>query len=249
MRRWYAGAATSHVALVARPSGSPPARWCAPLGCSSHGRRPRLYSRSDVWITDQVDLPTGLIAAQQRGDLVVFVGAGASIDAPSSLPSFAGLTERIAVGAGVEAPTGPVPLDQFLGDLDGSIDVHQRVHDIISNAASQPNALHRALVRLPKGNPDVRIVTTNYDLHLSESRAELGDTLTEFDGPALPLGNDFSGIVYLHGSVRQPPRFLVVTDRDFGHAYLTEAWAARFLHAMFDGTSCCSSDTATTTWS
>ncbi|HSH60085.1 MAG TPA: SIR2 family protein [Acidimicrobiales bacterium] len=186
-----------------------------------------------MWITGQVDLPPGLIAAQQRGDLVVFVGAGVSMDAPSSLPSFAGLTERIAVGAGVEPPTGSVPLDQFLGDLDGRIDVHQRVHDIISIVVSEPNALHRALVRLPKGNLDIRIVTTNYDLHLSTARAELGGASSEFDGPALPLGNDFSGIVYLHGSVRQHPRFLVVTDRDFGHAYLTEAWAARFLHAMF----------------
>jgi hypothetical protein len=26
---------------------------------------------------------------------------------------------------------------------------------------------------------------------------------------------------------------LVVTDRDFGHAYLTDAWAARFLQSMF----------------
>lgn len=185
-----------------------------------------------MWITDQVDLPPELIAAQQRGDLVVFVGAGASMDAPSSLPSFAGLTKRIATDAGVEPPSASVPLDEFLGDLDGPVDVHHRVHDIISNPASEPNDLHRALVRLPRDDSDVRIVTTNYDLHLSTSRAELAST-TEFDGPALPLGNDFTGIVYLHGSVRQHHRFLVVTDRDFGHAYLTEAWAARFLHAMF----------------
>lgn len=186
-----------------------------------------------MWITDQVDLPPELMAAQQRGDLVIFVGAGASIGAPSSLPSFAGLTERIAVDAGAAPPASPMPLDQFLGDLDGPIDVHHRVYDIVSTPASQPNTLHRALVRLPKLDADIRIVTTNYDLHLSTSSAELRDTPSEFDAPALPLGDDFSGIVYLHGSVRQHPRFLVVTDRDFGHAYLTEAWAARFLHAMF----------------
>lgn len=186
-----------------------------------------------MWITDKVDLPPELIAAQQSGDLVVFVGAGASMDPPSSLPSFAGLAERIAIDAGVDPPRPSVPLDQFLGDLDGPIDVHQRVHDIISDAASNPNDLHRALVRLPKETSDVRIVTTNYDLHLSTARVEFGDAPAEFDGPALPLGNDFAGIVYLHGSVRRDSRFLVVTDRDFGHAYLTEAWAARFLHAMF----------------
>jgi len=48
------------------------------------------------------------------------------------------------------------------------------------------------------------------------------------------LGNDFAGIVYLHGSVRDDnPRRLVLTDQDFGRAYLTEGWATRFLLALF----------------
>lgn len=47
------------------------------------------------------------------------------------------------------------------------------------------------------------------------------------------MGDDFSGIVHLHGSLEQPRRRLVVTDQDFGHAYLTDAWATQFLHRMF----------------
>ncbi len=186
-----------------------------------------------MWITEQVDLPQPLIAAQQRGDLVVFVGAGASMDPPSALPSFAGLAKRIAVDAGVPPPDESQQLDEFLGDLDGPIDVHRRVHDIISAPGSTPNALHDALVRLPRDEASVRIVTTNYDQHLSTAMTRTGVSATEYDGPALPLGDDFSGVVYLHGSVRQPPPRLVVTDGDFGRAYLTEAWAARFLYAMF----------------
>ena len=54
-----------------------------------------------------------------------------------------------------------------------------------------------------------------------------------YEAPALPLGRDFTGIVYLHGSIDRAPSRLVVTDRDFGHAYLTDAWAARFLQEMF----------------
>ena len=51
--------------------------------------------------------------------------------------------------------------------------------------------------------------------------------------PALPLGDDFIGVVFLHGCLRQDPGALVVTDSDFGRAYLRDAWAARFLERMF----------------
>jgi hypothetical protein len=47
------------------------------------------------------------------------------------------------------------------------------------------------------------------------------------------MGDDFEGVVYLHGSLRQDARYLIVTDADFGRAYLRDAWAARFLERMF----------------
>jgi SIR2-like domain len=43
----------------------------------------------------------------------------------------------------------------------------------------------------------------------------------------------FAGIVHLHGSLDQPSTRLVVTNGDFGRAYLTDAWAARFLYEMY----------------
>jgi hypothetical protein len=49
----------------------------------------------------------------------------------------------------------------------------------------------------------------------------------------MPLGNDFEGLVYLHGCAEDEPRRLVVTDRDFSSAYFHSAWAARFLERMF----------------
>ena len=51
--------------------------------------------------------------------------------------------------------------------------------------------------------------------------------------PALPLGDDFAGLVYLHGSATKNPEQCVLTDEDFGRAYLNRAWATRFLEAMF----------------
>ena len=62
---------------------------------------------------------------------------------------------------------------------------------------------------------------------------ELDDEAPEYPAPAPPVGNDFTGIVYIHGRLDQEGRRLVATDDDFGKAYLNDAWAARFLDRMF----------------
>lgn len=183
-----------------------------------------------------VDIPWELIEAQRDDRLVLFVGAGASRAAPSSLPDFRQLTGRIAADSGL-TPT-PAQLDDpdvFLGDLmDGhGVDVHQRVADLIGSASSLPNSLHGAIAELAAASPRVRMVTTNYDLHLSKALTAQGSTFTEEAAPALPMGDDFTGVVYLHGRLGRPVRHLVVTDTDFGQAYLRDAWATRFLERMF----------------
>src|SRR6185437_15710956 len=48
----------------------------------------------------------------------------------------------------------------------------------------------------------------------------------------LPLGRDFRGLVYLHGSLGRPEP-LVLTDAEFGRAYLIDGYATRFLTEMF----------------
>ena len=77
------------------------------------------------------------------------------------------------------------------------------------------------------------MVTTNYDRHLTSSASAPSLSLDVYEAPALPVGDDFEGVIHLHGSLSQPSRRLVVTDTDFGRAYLREAWAARFLERMF----------------
>ena len=52
-------------------------------------------------LTEDVVLPRDLITAHREGDLVIFVGAGASMDPPARLPSFKELTRRLAEMAGV----------------------------------------------------------------------------------------------------------------------------------------------------
>lgn len=182
-----------------------------------------------MWIAN-VDFPDELIEAHRDGRLVFFVGAGASVGAPSSLPTFKGLVEEIVTESSHVPNDGDWrQLDVLLGDLDGVVDVHRRIAQIIGTDASHPNALHQSVARVASVSKSPRIVTTNYDSHLSSCF----DTDEQYFAPALPLGDDFGGIVYLHGHVDRDPRHLVATDRDFGRAYLTDAWAARFLERMF----------------
>lgn len=182
------------------------------------------------------DLPTGLVEAHASGELVIFVGAGASIPPPSALPSFKDLVREIRDTSKLQTrftddDLDNQPLDEILGKIndDHGVDVHQRIHELTSKDGSQPSPLHEAIVRLASAST-IRMVTTNYDHHLS---TQLGDEVIGYLAPALPMGDDFTGIVYIHGRLDQDSRRLVATDDDFGKAYLTDAWAARFLDRMF----------------
>src|SRR4051794_299862 len=105
------------------------------------------YPSDKVWIS-RVDLPEDLIRAAQRGSLVLFVGAGASRDAPAGLPGFPGLTAQIAAEAGVQPFEGESS-DSFLGRIDDAdVDVHERVRAHLDVPGSLPNALHEAIIEL-----------------------------------------------------------------------------------------------------
>ena len=79
----------------------------------------------------------------------------------------------------------------------------------------------------------LRLVTTNFDTLFEEAARESTGVQPEvFPAPALPLGREFHGIVHVHGTIDKP-HDMVLTDADFGRAYLTEAWARRFLVDLF----------------
>lgn len=187
-----------------------------------------------MWIRE-VNFPRPLIDAHRAGGLVLFVGAGASMDPPSSLPNFRTLASDIARESQVAVTDKELANpDVLLGRLmDLGVDVHLRIRSRVGSTNSSPNRLHRAITAVAMAGDAFRLVTTNYDGHLSAALLGGGATVAEYMAPALPLGNAFSGLVYLHGNVRQEPFNLIVTDKDFGHAYLTDAWAARFLERMF----------------
>ncbi len=178
-----------------------------------------------------VNFSESLISAQQQDSLVIFAGAGVSMGPPSNYPSFQGLVGEIAKWAGKKRPEDD-PLEHFLGRLE--INVHEKVAYLLSSPDSKPKSLHRNLLKLFGGPDHVRVVTTNFDSHFETAAQEVFGRQPEiFSAPALPIGDDFTGIVYLHGSVCADPRRLVLTDKDFGRGYITKGWATRFLLDMF----------------
>src|SRR5450759_548537 len=190
-------------------------------------------SEAQVWITSEVELPQAVIDAHTTARLVFFVGAGASMGPPASLPSFKKLARDLASIARVPF-NDPGNLDRFLGSMPANFDVHTHARNLIAREGSMPNSTHTAVVRVAASIGPLRIVTTNFDDHIASAASAAGIEVHEkWIGPALPLGDEFTGLVHLHGSVLRDPRELVLTDADFGRAYLTRAWATRFLLPMF----------------
>lgn len=180
---------------------------------------------------DPIDLQDEIVAAQEQGRLVIFAGAGVSMGPPSDLPGFKELSARIAHNTPHSVRT---PYDEFLGDLAANgIWVHQLCRDIIAAPGSAHAPIHTDILRLFRTPERLRIVTTNFDGHFTSAANALGWQVPVYHAPALPLGHDFDGIVQLHGSILGEPRRLVLTDADFGRAYLTDGWASVFLRSLF----------------
>ena len=180
-----------------------------------------------------IDFPKALLDALNADQLVVFAGAGASIPEPAGLPSFSQLVEEVARGSGETRAQGETE-DRFLGRLyDKGQLVHLQAEQILRGKAPKPSCLHHNLTALYRNPESLRIVTTNFDKLFEEAATTKFGTQPEaFRAPALPLGSDFNGIVHVHGSIDRP-RDIILTDADFGRAYLTEGWARGFLLDLF----------------
>ena len=180
-----------------------------------------------------IDFPKPLLNALRNGELVVFAGAGVSMGEPACLPSFKALADMIAQGTG-KSLQKEEPIDHFLGELQrAQVKIHARAARLLPQDR-EATELHRNLLRLYSNAEQVRVVTTNFDL-LFEQAAEgvFNNSQPDvFRAPALPLGHRFNGIVHIHGAVSHSDD-MVITDVDFGCAYLNEAWARRFLVDLF----------------
>ena len=181
-----------------------------------------------------IDFPKPLLNALRDGELVIFAGAGVSIGEPACLPSFKALANKIAKETGKTLQDGE-PIDRFLGRLqhDG-VNVHALATKELSPPGLKATELHQNLLRLYSNAEQVRVVTTNFDLLFEQAAAGVFNNSQPdvFGAPALPLGHRFNGIIHIHGAVSHSDE-MIITDADFGRAYLTEGWARRFLIDLF----------------
>ena len=126
-----------------------------------------------------IRLPNDVSIALDRGELVVFVGAGISKPLPSNLPLFDGLVVKVGQVFGkniskdeVRDRGEPEILSEWHAEKH---DVHSAVEKIIGDgdSSSKPTELHQELFRIFKKSQKVRIVTTNFDNHLSTAAKEV----------------------------------------------------------------------------
>jgi hypothetical protein len=197
------------------------------------------------------DLPERLLQAHEDGRVVFFCGAGISF--PAGLPSFAGLVTELYASLSItpnpiqQAAIEAGQLDTAIGLLEADIvggrgTVRRAIAGILKPDLTPPNALatHEALLTLAKDREGrTRLITTNFDRLFEEVIAAQSLSVERFRAPLLPVPKRrWNGLVYLHGLLTAAPTLseldrLVVSSGDFGLAYLTERWAARFISDLF----------------
>ena len=202
------------------------------------------------------DIPEELLQAQAEGRVVFFCGAGISMNA--DLPSFRALVEDIYSQCNVIQNNVEKRLFE-LGEYDRTLDLLERrivngkqaVRQTVAKILEKPLkevgyekklSLHKALLRLSRNSEgEIRLVTTNYDHCFYRASKELSIDLNQYSAPCLPIAkkSKWNGVVFLHGLLPNNDNNLaalnnlILTSGDFGAAYLTERWAARFVSELF----------------
>ena len=87
-------------------------------------------------IIQGIEIPEELIKFFTDGRVVIFAGAGVSMQKPSTYPSFADLANRIAEGTGlIRNNEDKTPIDQFLGEVAArGVDIKKKAAELLSNS-------------------------------------------------------------------------------------------------------------------
>lgn len=196
---------------------------------------------------NNVEIPEGLTSAALSGHLVIFAGAGVSMQDPVCLPSFNKLvgqikdevdprnllrSRRYKVSQDGKGKVYTETPEQYLSYLDRETGIVRRECCKVLSSGGQTSELHRNLLRLfPEGIPP-KIVTTNFDDCFEVALKETGEDYEAYSSPALPYGDGFSGLIHLHGLTSKPASMVLLAE-DYGKAYVTNGWASRFLVDLF----------------
>src|SRR6218665_1063245 len=204
------------------------------------------------FISNGPDIPEALLQAHEDGRVVFFCGAGISY--PAELQGFEWLVDGIYQRLGTARE--PIEEDAFeRKQFDVTLNLLERripgQRDAVLQAlaqALQPKLdlegatdTHTALLQLARSREgELRLVTTNFDRIFEHAAKRSKQPHSVHAAPMLPIPKDshWNGLVYLHGLLPDKPddsalHRLVLTSGDFGRAFLTERWAARFVRELF----------------
>lgn len=127
-------------------------------------------------------------------------------------------------------------LERRLDDVSrGDSQVRTRIVERLRTSGGRPAPIHHALMRLAhRGNGPV-IVTTNFDTLLEDTapRTRRPATYALAGIPRPSRRDDFGGVLHIHGVLPDTDRRaadLIVTDHDFGEAYLRRRAVADFIY-------------------
>ena len=200
------------------------------------------------------NIPARLMNELDDGNAVFFCGAGVSMGPESGLPNFNRLVrdvyktkhltpdivEREALDCDEKNAARRRPqLDKALNLLErperlGTVQLRRCVLALLSKPPCGPLVTHKALIELSRNKQGIRLVTTNFDSRFVE--AGIDEKMVDA-APKLPWPkrHNWSSVVHLHGRIcgDSGGTDLVLTAADFGRAYLTEQWAARFVTELF----------------
>lgn len=204
------------------------------------------------FIKNGPDVPEPLLQAHEERRVVFFCGAGISY--PAGLPGFGGLVDKLYAALGTRRD--PIEDETYRREhYDATLDLLERrfpgrrlavrteLLKVLQPKLRRKGATdtHAALLQLARGRDNaVRLVTTNFDRIFQRLIARDRLAIPEYPAPLLPIPKNsrWNGIVYLHGLLPKTAdesalNRLVLTSGDFGLAYLTERWAARFVGELF----------------
>ena len=200
-------------------------------------------------------IPDLLLERCDAGRVVFLCGAGVSSN--SGMPTFPSLTQSVIDFF------DPPPNSQIMRDFNGSVENESAIdvsldqifnllhHDYgrdavdavveeqlkIKIATKKIGYEHKLIKRISSNLEGVpQIVTTNFDLLFEHDDNNISyHTPPNF--PDLELGMKFDGVIYLHGrlassEVNNYP--YVLSSADFGRAYLSEAWATKFIRGLLE---------------
>ncbi len=208
------------------------------------------------FIPNGPDVPDALLQAHEENCVVFFCGSGISY--PAGLPGFKGLVDKIYTCLNTTRHGYPEEelaykksqYDRTLYLLErrfpnGRIEVRKALSKALTveQLTTDVTQTHRALLKLGRSRDGrLRLVTTNFDRIFEYVLEQNKITRQPYTAPALPVPkiSRWDGLVYLHGLLplnSDEDKFaleqLVVSSGDFGLAYLTEGWAARFVSELF----------------